>query len=215
MIELIGFFTAFTIAVVSPGPNYLVMLNASRVGTRINCLQIALGIMIGEAIWAALALFGVAEIAERVPLVKASLALGGGLFLAYLGYGALMAGLRAMGKTVKADVEPLAEAEPSQQPNQIGKGLLLMMLNPKAAAFWLSMTTVLLSQGYSFSLRFGILVLAVIISFAWHGSLAWLVTTKPARRALQRLGPYLDMVLGLVLLSLAGYLLLSFWRLVT
>ncbi len=224
MTEILLFFIPFSIALVSPGPNYAVLLTAARRTNRTGCLAIAAGIGVGEAIWASLALFGVAAIARDYEIVKVVLALGGGAFLAYVGWGALESGARLLVQHYRDahglpghddDLHPQVMGEPAQPPRdkQISawffQGLGLMMLNPKAGAFWLSLTSVLVRNDLGLGMRFTIMALAVALSLSWHVCLAWIVSAPVARRWLLRFGPFLDVVLGLVLFALAALLIVS------
>lgn len=224
MTEILLFFIPFSIALVSPGPNYAVLLTAARRTNRTGCLAIAGGIGVGEAIWASLALFGVAAVARDYEIVKVLLALGGGAFLAYIGWGALESGVRLLVQRYRSehglpahddDLRPQIMGEPAHAPQNkrisawFFQGLGLMMLNPKAGAFWLSLTSVLVRNDLGLGMRFVIMALAVALSLSWHASLAWIVSAPLARQWLLRFGPFLDMVLGLVLFGLSGLLIVS------
>ncbi len=224
MTEILLFFIPFSIALVSPGPNYAVLLTAARRTNRAGCLAIAGGIAVGEAIWAGLALFGVATVARDYEIVKVVLALGGGAFLAYVGWGALESGARLLVQHYRSehglpshddDLRPQVMGERAQAPQDkrvsawFLQGLGLMMLNPKAGAFWLSLTSVLVRNDLGLAMRFLIMALAVTLSLSWHASLAWIVSAPVARRWLLRFGPWLDLVLGLVLFGLSALLIVS------
>lgn len=225
MTEILLFFIPFSIALVSPGPNYAVLLNAARRTNRTGCIAIAGGIGVGEAIWASLALFGVAAVARDYEIVKVILALGGGAFLAYVGWGALESGVRLLIQRYRqshgwqdqeeALLRPQVMGEPAHGPKDkrpfawFLQGLGLMMLNPKAGAFWLSLTSVLVRNDMELGMRFVIMTLAVALSLSWHTCLAWIVSTTTARAWLLRFGPVLDVVLGLVLFGLSALLIVS------
>jgi threonine/homoserine/homoserine lactone efflux protein len=92
------------LALVSPGPNFALMLRIGLVSGRKAALRTTLGIAVGEAIWGAAALFGVGALALRYPLLGSAIRWAGGLFLLWLAFSALRSAWR--GPTL----EPLSPA---------------------------------------------------------------------------------------------------------
>jgi len=80
---LLAFWAAFALALVSPGPNFALMLRIGLGSGRGPALRTTPGIAVGEA------LFGGAALALRYPLLATAIRWGGGLFLLWLAWGAL------------------------------------------------------------------------------------------------------------------------------
>jgi threonine/homoserine/homoserine lactone efflux protein len=87
--SLLAFWAAFTLALVSPGPNFALMLKIGLGSGRRAALRTVLGIAVGEAAWGFAAVFGVAALALRYPAVGTAIRWGGGAFLLWLALGAL------------------------------------------------------------------------------------------------------------------------------
>ena len=159
------FLAAFALALVSPGPNFALMLRIGLVSGRKAALRTTLGIAVGEAIWGAAALFGVAALALRYPLLGTAIRWAGGLFLLWLAFSALRSAWRG----------PTREPQPrdgASAPGGIGTGLALMLLNAKAGFFWVSLTGVLIGPAASPATAAVALAFAVLLSLLWHTALA-------------------------------------------
>jgi len=64
---LLAFWAAFGLALISPGPNFAVMLSTALRQGRAAAVWVALGVAIGEAAWGFAAVFGVAALASSIP----------------------------------------------------------------------------------------------------------------------------------------------------
>ena len=92
---LLAFWAAFALALVSPGPNFALMLRIGLASGRPVALRTVLGIAVGEAVWGCAAVFGVAALALRYPALGTAIRWGGGAFLLWLALGALRSAWQA------------------------------------------------------------------------------------------------------------------------
>ncbi|MFD2265539.1 LysE family translocator [Lacibacterium aquatile] len=198
---LLAFWATFAVALLAPGPNFAVILSTSLKAGRGPALRVASGFGLGEAIWGFAAVFGVATLAAHHPWIEWCLRIGGGLFLLYLGYGALKSALRP-----QAASEGIAPSAPA---TGFWRGLGLMMLNPKAGVFWVSLTGAILGPDVSLQTGSVAVTGAVIMSLLWHWSLAYILTAPLVQRLYQRGKRGLEAVLGAVLAGFGLKLLLS------
>src|SRR4051794_30124404 len=135
---LAAFWAAFALALVSPGPNFAVLLGTAMQKGRPAALKVALGMAIGETVWGFGAVFGVAMLAARNPCIETALRMGGGVFLIYLAVFSIRA-------SWKKGQEPAPVPAPKTAPaastrGSVMRGFGLMLLNPKAGVFWVSLT---------------------------------------------------------------------------
>ena len=131
---LLVFWAAFALALVSPGPNFALMLRIGLGSGRVTALRTTLGIAVGEAVWGFAAVFGIAALALRFPLLGTAIRLAGGCFLLWLAVRRVALGLGR--RETEAGVVPAGGG--------FWTGLPLMLLNAKAGFFWVSLTGVLL-----------------------------------------------------------------------
>lgn len=205
-VVLIPFWSAFLLALVVPGPNFAVVAGTAVREGRRRAFGTAVGLAGGEAVWGAAAVFGVSALAAQHPLFAITLRIGGGLFLLYLGLSAIRSAARPnpASQLTRPDASP-----PRSNGSGIWRGFGLMLLNPKAGVFWLSLSSVFLGTSVSGSTAAIAVVGAVFLSLSWHGALAWMLSTARVAHVLARTRRALDAVLGTVLTALGVKLLAS------
>jgi len=203
---LLAFWAAFALALISPGPNFAVMLSTALGQGRAAALWLALGVAIGEAAWGFAAVFGVAALAQQHPWVAVALRLGGGLFLLRLGVLSLRSAWRG-----GPAADPLGEAQsgPPSRRGGMARGLGLMLLNAKAGVFWISLAGLFLAPGTPAAVGVAAVAGAVVLSLAWHVTLALALSARAVTRLYARLRRGLEAALGFLLGGLGLRLLLA------
>jgi threonine/homoserine/homoserine lactone efflux protein len=185
---LLLFWGAFGLAVMSPGPNFAVLLGTATRAGRGAAVRTAIGFAIGEAGWGFGALFGMAALVAAHPWLGTSLRFAGGVFLIYLGLMSLRAAWRG-------SAAPHAGAAASG----VWRGIGLMALNPKAGVFWVSLTGLLIGPDTGRSTTVAAVGGAVVISLVWHMFLALAMSSAPVLRAYARIRRRMDATLGALL----------------
>jgi threonine/homoserine/homoserine lactone efflux protein len=206
---LAAFWAAFALALISPGPNFAVLLGTAMQKGRPAALKVAMGMAIGETVWGFGAVFGVALLAARNPWIETALRVGGGLFLLYLAVLSIRAALK---KGDGADALPAPENDAATAASARGsvmRGFGLMLLNPKAGVFWVSLTSVFLTPETPASIGVIAVAGAVAMSLAWHTTLAIALSADAVTVAYRRLRRGLEATLGVVLGGLGLRLLVS------
>ncbi|CAH1540384.1 L-lysine permease [Vibrio harveyi] len=199
------------IALMSPGPDFaLVVQNATRHGRQTG-LYIALGLSVGILLHSLFSLTGVSYIVHQHPVLYSVVQLLGGSYLLYLGIGAL----RAVISMIK---NPLAD-QPKKQNNLVisnkrqafakgfAKGFATNILNPKALVFFISLMSSLVPAGMSITGKGIALVILFGLSLFWFSSLAWMLSTQRLQRKLQQAGIYIDGLCGVVFTLVGGSIL--------
>ncbi len=198
---LAAFWAAFLLALASPGPNFAVIAaTALREGRR-RALGTAFGLAAGEAVWAAGAVLGVSALATRHPLLADILRIGGGGFLLFLGLSSLRAALRRAGP----DAVVISSAAAAGGTG-FWRGFGLMLLNPKAGVFWVSLSGLFLGAAGGAVAAVAVTG-AVVLSFLWHGALAWMLSADAVARVFRRVRRGLDAAFGVVMTALGIRLL--------
>lgn len=200
---LIAFLATFTLAVMSPGPNFALLLRIGLGHGRRAALRTVLGIAVGEAIWGAAAVFGAAALALRYPVIGTAIRWGGGLYLLWL---AAMA-LRSAWRGGNDDTVAAAGTDADPATGRAGRGgfaagLALMLLNAKAGFFWVSVTGLLLGPHASPATGLIVVAAAVALSLLWHTVLAIAFSGGPAVRLYRRARRRIEGALGAALAAL-------------
>ncbi|MGK0266897.1 MAG: threonine/homoserine/homoserine lactone efflux protein [Maricaulis sp.] len=126
-------FVGFVILMsVTPGPNNLMLMSSSALfGVRAT-LAHWLGVTVGFNIMLVAAVFGLGELVVRFPLALSVVKFGGALWLAWMAWGFLAAGL--------ADPQAGGKAKPAarSRPLTLYEAALFQWINPKAMLMVLS-----------------------------------------------------------------------------
>ena len=199
---LFAFWAAFGLALLSPGPNFAVLLGAALADGRAAALRLALGMVIGEILWGLAAVFGVAALAAQDARVETVLRIGGGLYLLYLAALSVRSALRQANAAEPAAAAPSAGAG-------IMRGFLIMLLNAKAGVFWVSLAGLFMRADQPASLGLLAVAGAVVMSAAYHGFLAVALATGVMRRFYARARRGIEATLGLVLGAIGIRLILN------
>ncbi|MCZ2366692.1 LysE family translocator [Vibrio diabolicus] len=200
------------IALMSPGPDFaLVVQNATRHGRQTG-LYIALGLSVGILLHSLFSITGVSYLVHQHPLLYSVLQLLGGSYLLYLGIGAL----RGVIATIK---NPLSD-QPSKNSNLVisnkrqafTKGFATNILNPKALVFFVSLMSSLVPVGMSVTGKGIALVILFGLSLLWFSSLAWMLSTQRLQTRLQQAGIYIDGLCGVVFTLVGSSILVQTFR---
>lgn len=196
--------TVHFIALMSPGPDFaLVVQNATRYGRQTG-LYIALGLSCGILLHSILSLTGVSYLVHQQPTLFALVQIAGGSYLFYLGYGALKATWinwqDEPASTTHIDAPQLLLSNKRQA---FSRGFATNILNPKALVFFVSLMSSLVPATMSLSGKGAALAILWILSLAWFSFLAWALSTQQMQRKLQAITLYIDGLCG-VIFSLIG-----------
>jgi len=188
---------AHFLALLSPGPDFLLIVKTSIKNGGRKSTGIAAGISSANAIYIALCIIGIGHALAASLKIMIALKVMGGLFLIYLAAQALRA--------KKGDYKKLALADnPGALLNTSwGKefltGFMSGILNPKNLLFYLGLFSLVLTGdvGLPFKIFLGVWMTAVV--FLWDVAIIYFLSTSQVRRQFAGLAYYLDKATGAVL----------------
>ncbi|MDH5979544.1 LysE family translocator [Vibrio splendidus] len=192
------------IALMSPGPDFaLVVQNATRHGRQTG-LYIALGLSCGILLHSLLSLTGISYLVHQQPTLFAIIQLAGGSYLLYLGYGALKATWQIIqNHNDDADTVNANDLILTNKRQAFSKGFATNILNPKALVFFISLMSSLVPADMSLSGKGFALIILFGLSLFWFSLLAWMLSTKALQKKLSEATVYIDGLCGVVF-SLIG-----------
>ena len=195
--ELAGLLAIWLLAIVSPGPAFLVVSQCAVGRSRPAALGVALGISVGTTLYAALTLWGFTALVTQIAWLGTALRIAGAIYLVYLGLSLFQ----------DAAQGPVAASPNAPGGTDIRAGFRLGMLtaltNPKAIAFYLSLFAVALPPDMTNASKLVLLAAGFALEIGWYSLVALALSTGWPRRAYARARRTIDRVLGAVLL-LAG-----------
>lgn len=156
----------YTLAVMSPGPNFLVITRNALAYSRRTGLQTALGVASGSIVWIIFGFFGVAVIFSQLPLLFMVVKIFGTAYLTFMALKLLWAqfGRRYAtdSKITPKDHVLLANGRAFKQ------GLLTQMSNPKAALFVLALFSSIVSPETPTGFKLILTLVMTAVSFSWY-----------------------------------------------
>jgi threonine/homoserine/homoserine lactone efflux protein len=194
--EMLGVLAIWALAVVSPGPAFLVLSQVAAGRSRTAAMGVSLGIAIVAVTYAALTMYGLAVVVAQVGWLAAALRIAGALYLIYLGL-----------SLFRSSGEPQAEGEQSRGGAHFLSGIRTGMLtaagNPKAIAFFLSLFAAVLPHDLTPAAKVELLATGFLIEMCWYVVVASVLSTRGVRKQYARARATIDRVLGSALV-LAG-----------
>ncbi|MFN2361646.1 MAG: LysE family translocator [Marinobacter sp.] len=191
--------TICILGAVSPGPSLAIVLKQTLTGNRRNGMITAVAHGLGVGVYAFLSILGLAAIITASPLAFFVLQWGGAAYLAWLGVKGLVA--KPQGDT------PLAEA--SSTASAARDGLLIVLLNPKIAVFFLALFSQVVGTDTSMLAKLGYAGTAMVIDAGWYLIVTWLFSSPRWLAMLRQKAVWFERLFGLVLLSLASHLVMG------
>jgi threonine/homoserine/homoserine lactone efflux protein len=202
VVVLLGLAVVHLLAVASPGPSTVLVIQTAAVSGRRAGLLAAFAMMLGALVWAAAALFGLQVLFARFEWLYLAFRIAGALYLLYLAYMLL----RHAGA-------PLPEANPSAVRAGAWQGflkaLLLQLSNPKVMVFMGSIFVSLLPAQPPAWMDATVLAIVAFNEFAWFALLALVFSGGAARAFYRRTKLWLDRVMGGVLGLLGARMLVT------
>ena len=182
--SVVGFALLAAVVTVTPGLDTVLVLRQALRGGRPPAFAAAAGICLGAWIWGIAAAAGVAALFVASQIAYEVLRWAGVGFLLYLAWGYLRSAWRG------AVVHDLSAGTVETTREAFVKGLLTDLLNPKMAAFYLTVLPLFLPAGYAPALAGAILAgIHALVAFAWfavitlgaHAMRAFLTSRRGAR----------------------------------
>ena len=185
--------TLFFLGLISPGPNFLVVVQTTLRWGRIAGFLTGMGAATGDALYAACGLFGVAQVIETGGRVMMTIKFLGGLYLLWIGAQMLLR--RAAGREYR--YSPFHTH--SSPRRHFARGLATDLANPKTIVFFASIFAVTVQPGTPQAVRLAMLFGIVLTSIAWRLFLAIAFSTQVIRAVYQRSERWLERVFGAAL----------------
>lgn len=229
--QVAALYGIWVIAVISPGPDLVVVLHRSLVGRR-HGVATAVGVVSGIAIWLAAAFAGLAALVRVYPQVMTGLQVAGGLLLASLGVLGLRGWWRARPGAGLADVNPAGPGtigpgtigpeapetaptapsapsapsaptplDPRLPGTDFARGLATNLANPKALVFFGAVLTPFLSGEVPPGQSVVLVAGMIAVALVWFCALAVAASHRRVNERVGRVLPTVDVVVSVLFLA--------------
>jgi len=163
-------YSAFFLAVASPGPSNLAVMATSMERGRRAGLTLALGVTTGSLTWGILAAIGVSTLVVAHPGALYAIKIVGGLYLLFLAW-------RSARSAMRADMPP-AKAAVSGHRTYL-RGYLMHLTNPKAILSWTAIIALGLRPDAPVAIVYAIIIGCLLISLLINQGYAILFSSAP------------------------------------
>jgi threonine/homoserine/homoserine lactone efflux protein len=194
---------AHALAVVSPGPDFAMVVRQSLAYGRAAGVWTAAGIGSGIVLHVLYGLFGLAWAVQRFPALLSWIGFAGALFLIWMGSVALRA------QPAPDHGSGSGTAQSGGPLKDFGIGLLTNTLNPKAILFFVALFSALVAGTQSFAVKLAMGLWLPLATFGWFAFVALMLSNAALRGKLRRAAHWIDRAMGVVLLLLGGGMLVS------
>jgi len=205
-LNIFSVLSVFTLAIVSPGPNFIMVVNTALSDSRRAGLYTALGVATGSGLFALAGMLGLILAINSLPYFAIFAPLVGGVYLVWLGYKMIRSKRRDPSSLVSV---PAVATDILHPVAAYRTGLLTNLANPKAWAFYLSLFTLVMIPETPFWAKVLLNLFMFIISFVWYAIVALLITDIRIRPQFLRVQHLVQALLGFLLIGLGGRLLLT------
>jgi len=196
-------YSAFLLAIASPGPNILAVIGTSMSVGRASGIALAFGVAGGSFVWALLTVIGLSALLATYASALIAIKIIGGLYLLWLAYKSFKSAVASH------DIEAKELAGDKRTPfGYTKRGFIIQMTNPKAALAWVAIISLGLTQDAPVWVGFVIVVGTFILSVIIHTLYAVAFSTPVMVRVYSKARRYIQATLG-AFFAFAGIKLLT------
>ena len=187
------------LAVISPGPSFLITARTAVAKSHRDGVKVALGLGTGTVVWSSAALLGLNAVFHAVPVLFVAMKIAGAGFLLYIAW-----------KIFRHAAEPLnMDGGEGPAGSPFVKGFLTQISNPKVAVFFGSIILAMLPAQLSPWMTVALIAIFSLNEVWWYTVVALFFGSPPVRRFYLRAKVWIDRVTGLFLGGLGLRLLWS------
>jgi threonine efflux protein len=200
---LISVATLWTLAVVSPGPNFLLTARLAIARPKRQAMQAVGGIALGTILWGASGCFGVQALFVAAPWMYLSIKVAGAAYLVLLG-------LQLLWRVSKREGDGASEVGEGRRrlpPFQIG--FLTTLANPRSAVSVASIFATTMPSSPPLLLSLAVIALMTVISISWYAAIALLFAAPTFAERYRRFRRWIDGVVGACLITFGSKLALE------
>ena len=192
---------AHFIALLSPGADFIYIVNSAINNKAKVAIGASLGIALSNAFYIMLCLFGYAAIFSQSNLLINGIKIVGGIYLLYLGLNILKT------KSNTLHIGTLTSTK-SNFKKELYRGFYLSFLNPKISIFYISLFTLVISKNTPWEIQLFYSIWMTLFVFIWDTLLIFLLNIKSIKKKILSF-TNLEKILGSLLIIMGTGLLYS------
>ena len=202
-IQFLSIATIHLFAVMSPGPDFTIILKQSVSQGRKASIVTSLGIGVGILFHVFFCIIGLGLVISQSSMLFNIIKILGALYLGFIGIKSIL-GDKNINESHEGDIEN------QKLLNSFTLGLLTNILNPKATLFFLSLYAMIITSETSISIQVAYGIWMSLITGLWFCLLSIFLTNSFIENRINRFSHVIQIGTGVVLIFFAIKLLLSY-----
>ena len=193
------------LAVMSPGPDFILVTKNSLSSSRKAGVYTALGISLGLTLHIAYSLAGLGVLLIHSPSFFRALQIIGGSYLAYIG-------VMSLYSLIKHKHTKIAQESSDQgisNKKALRMGFFTNIFNPKVGLFFVSIFTQFFEQRETLGTKSVVAILLTLVTFIYFAIVSYAITSPKIKMLYLKVEHYIEFFFSIALLLLAGKVLLS------
>jgi len=194
---------AHLLAVISPGPDFIVVLKQCNSKGRKSAFLTSLGIACGIIVHAFYCIVGIGYLISQTPFLYSIVKTLGASYLFYIGFVSLYYSYNKNKKlTIKESLPNRIDIE------SFYLGFITNVFNPKATLFFLSVFSLLIEQTTPLPIKIFYGIWMSIITGIWFCIVSFLFTNKFSKIFISKYTQIIDKIMGILLMVISIKLIL-------
>ncbi len=207
VVKITALAAVHTLAVMSPGPDFLLVSRNAIFGSKKAGLYTVIGVTLGNAFHILLAIGLVYLVGRESSGLLSSLKLLGTLYLAWIGVRLLLTKHNSQDLVIGSTGKPLVNNSVA-----ISTGFATTALNAKAAMYFMSVTTQFIYPAQKLWINSLFFIEFLVITALWFSAVALSASSLTFKSVMKNHLPNIDKLTGGILVVFSIGMLLSFWE---
>lgn len=193
------------LAVMSPGPDFVIVTKNSLSYSRKIGTYTALGVALGIIVHVTYSLLGIGLLISQSIILFTIIKLLGAFYLIWIGIKAL----RSKPSEVENELLPEKNKKYMSPLGAVKNGFLVNVLNPKATLFFLALFTQVINPSTPKNIEVIYGIEMTVATFLWFSVIAYFFSHSKLKVKIKKISRYIDKVTGLALIALGIKVALS------
>lgn len=189
---LLSLLTVDLLAAMSPGPNFVLVVQTSVQRSRRHATAVVLGLVTANLIWCAAVVLGLSTVFEIAPWMYAALKVLGGAYLIYLG------------TTLWRNKPHATEIETSPERTLLSayiRGLLTNLSNPKSVVYFGSIFALFIRPDTQTWLQVAAVSIVLFDTVLWYESVALMFSSHAVRQFYARIQRPMNRITSVIMIG--------------
>lgn len=184
------------LAVVSPGPDFIMIVRNSLIYSRRAGMYSALGLSLGILVHITYSLVGIGLLIANSIVLFNTIKYLGAAYLIYIGIKSLIS------KSSKSEINDESQKSDISPLTAVKQGFLTNITNPKATLFFLSLFTLVISPQTPLFIKIIMALEMAIVQAAWFILLAFVISHPKVKNKVSSIQNFSEKFIGIVLIAL-------------